>query len=206
MKVNAKNLLKTIWLSLSTIRLIPHILFLQVHPRRQIIILDLDRWSNIRLGKQPGEAYSRVGAFVYLMTYYPEYRSLFYHRIGWAGRALHVFCKPLSSLYIYTQDIGPGLFIQHGFATGIGAKKIGRNCWINQQVTLGYSNDTECPTIGDNVFIHAGAIVIGNVKIGDNSVVGANSLVLQDIPENCSVLGVPATYLVPRKDRTSPIT
>ena len=103
----------------------------------------------------------------------------------------------MPTLYIYTKDIGPGLFIQHGFATIISAEKIGRNCWINQQVTIGYLNDTDTPTLGNNVVIHAGAKVLGRLRIGDNCTVGANAVVVKDIPENCTVVGVPA-YIVRR--------
>jgi len=110
---------------------------------------------------------------------------------------LYPLCPPMPTLYIYTKDIGPGLFIQHGFATIISAEKIGRNCWINQQVTIGFSNDTDCPIIGDNVIIYAGAKVLGNVRVGDNSIVGANAVVIKDVPENCTVVGVPA-YIVRR--------
>jgi serine O-acetyltransferase len=78
-------------------------------------------------------------------------------------------CRPINTVFIYTNTIGPGLFIQHGFSTIISAKSIGKDCWINQQVTIGYSNVTDCPTIGDNVTIHAGAKVIGKVTIGNNA-------------------------------------
>jgi serine O-acetyltransferase len=103
----------------------------------------------------------------------------------------------MPTLYIHTKDIGPGLFIQHGFATIISAEKIGRNCWINQQVTIGYLNDTDTPTLGNNVTIHAEAKILGNVRVGDNSRVGANAVVVKDVPESCTVVGVPA-YVVRR--------
>lgn len=131
------------------------------------------------------------------MTFYPEYRSLFYYRLGWIGKILYLLCRPMPTLYIRTKDIGPGLFIQHGFATIISARKIGRNCWINQQVTIGYLNDTDTPTLGNNVFVHAGAKVIGSVRVGDNSIVGANAVVMKDVPDSCTVVGVPA-YIVRR--------
>jgi serine O-acetyltransferase len=101
----------------------------------------------------------------------------------------------MPSLYIYTADIGPGLFIQHGFATIISARKVGRNCSINQQVTIGYTNDDDCPTIGDNVIINAGAKVLGDIVVGNNSILGANAVVVKNVPENCTVVGVPA-YIV----------
>ena len=69
------------------------------------------------------------------------------------------------ALHIHTPKIGPGLFIQHGFATIIAAKSIGANSWINQNVTIGYTNKADHPAIGNNVMICAGAIIIGNVSI-----------------------------------------
>jgi len=196
--MNAKSIAKKIRLSLSAVRLIPHILFTKYHSSRECIELDIERWSNcLNLGNSHDKAYSPVYTFIQLMTFHPEYRSLFYHRLGWVGKILYPLCRPMSTLYIYTRDIGSGLFIHHGFATIISAKKIGRNCWINQQVTIGFSNDTDCPTLGDNVIVYAGAKILGNVRIGDNSIVGANAVVVRDVPQNCTVVGVPA-YIVRR--------
>ena len=196
--MNAKSIALKIRLLLSSIRLIPHIFFMKYHPSRECIELDIERWSScLNLGKRPDTAFGTIWSFIQLMTFHPEYRNLFYHRLGWIGKMLYPLCRPMPTLYIYTKDIGPGLFIQHGFATIISAEKIGQNCWINQQVTIGFSNDTDCPTIGDNVIIYAGAKVLGNVRIGDNSIVGANAVVVKDVPENCTVVGVPA-YIVRR--------
>ena len=103
----------------------------------------------------------------------------------------------MNTLFLRADHIGPGLFIQHGFSTTIGAKSVGKDCWINQQVTIGYSNDSDSPTIKDNVVIYAGAKVIGNVTVGNNSIVGANAVVIKNIPDNCTVFPVPA-YVVKR--------
>ena len=200
--MNAKNIALNFRLFLSAIRLIPHIVLMRHHPKREIIGLDIERWSIERksclvMSKNHGNAWESIFTFIQLMTYYPEYRSLFYHRLGWIGKLFHPICRPMSTLYIYTEDIGPGLFIQHGFATIIAAEKIGSNCWINQQVTIGFSNDTDCPTIGDNVFIYAGAKVLGKVTVGNNSIVGANSVVVENIPENCTAFGVPSRIFCP---------
>lgn len=196
--MNAKSIAKKILLSFSVIRLIPHIFLLKYHPSRECIELDLDRWLIcLNIGKRTETKFGAIGSFIELMTFHPEYRSLFYHRLGWVGKMLYPLCPPMPTLYIYTKDIGPGLFIQHGFATIISAQKIGRNCWINQQVTIGFSNDTDCPIIGDNVIIYAGAKVLGNVRVGDNSIVGANAVVVKDVQENSTVVGVPA-YVVRR--------
>ena len=101
----------------------------------------------------------------------------------------------MDTLYITTNEIGPRLFIQHGFATIISAKSIGSDCWINQQVTIGYTFDTVPPVIGNGVRISAGAKVVGDIIVGDNSIVAANAAVVKDVPENAIVGGVPARII-----------
>lgn len=184
--------MKKLLIILSAIRLLPHYILFNCHKNKKIIQYDIARWlkitnsgSNIQFG------------FITLMTIYPEYRNLFYKRIGSIYLMVNWLCPKMNTLFIATNDIGPGLFIQHGFATIIAAKSIGRDCWINQQVTIGYSNKTDSPEIGDNVIINAGVKVIGKVKMGDNSHAGANAVVVKNVPENCTVVGVPA-YIIRR--------
>ena len=86
----------------------------------------------------------------------------------------------METLYINTPEIGPRLFIQHGFATNISALKIESDCWINQQVTIGvFFCIKNLPTIGNGVRISAGAKVIGNIKIEDNVIIAANAAVVK---------------------------
>lgn len=68
----------------------------------------------------------------------------------------------------------------------------GRDCWINQQVTIGYHNRTDAPVLGDNVRVHAGAKVIGAVRVGDHAIIGANAVVVKDVPADATVVGAPA--------------
>jgi serine O-acetyltransferase len=185
---------KTLVLIISTLRLIPHWIVYNSHKQKNIITYDIKRWLKCcGLEKKYGV---QIG-FLYLMTFFQEYRNLYYKRIGFLKIILRYICRPMNILFIHTNTIGPGLFIQHGFSTIISAKSIGKDCWINQQVTIGYSNATDCPIIEDNVTINAGAKVIGKVTIGNNSRVGANAVVVKDVPENCTVVGVPA-YIVRR--------
>lgn len=73
---------------------------------------------------------------------------------------------------------------------------IGKHCMIGQGVTIGgKSGWYEVPVIGDNVHIHAGARIIGPVRIGDNVEIGANCVVVKDVPSNCVVAGIPARIL-----------
>lgn len=69
--------------------------------------------------------------------------------------------------------------------------KIGDNCLIHQNVTLGDKNGGR-PTIGDNCVIYAGAKILGDIHIGNNSIIGANAVVLKSCPENSTLLGIPA--------------
>ncbi len=112
---------------------------------------------------------------------------------GWlSGEILRRIYRPLPTLSIHTRDIGSGLFIQHGYCTIIAAKRIGNNAWINQGVTIGYTNDTDTPIIGNNVIIAAGAKVLGNITVEDNVKIGANAVVVKNVPRNTTVVGIPA--------------
>lgn len=177
---------------LSIIRLAPHWIFFNFHKNKNVIKYDISRWQQIL-----GEKKNIQLGFLKLMTFHPAFRNLFYFRIGYLSHLLNILCPRMSTLFIHTKTIGPGLFIQHGFATTIGAKSLGKDCWINQQVTIGFSNSTDQPIIQDNVVINAGAKVIGNVIIGENSKVGANAVVVKNVPANCTVVGVPA-FIVKR--------
>ena len=102
--------------------------------------------------------------------------------------------KPLDSLYLNTREIGGGFFIQHGFSTIVAAKKIGKNCRVNQQVTIGYKLK-DAPVLEDNVSVTVGAIVLGNITMHRNSIAAAGAVVTSDVPENAIVGGVPAKVI-----------
>lgn len=97
-----------------------------------------------------------------------------------------------SILISMNAKIGENLKFDHfmGIVIGEGVV-IGDNCKIYQQVTLGQKGG-EYPVVGDNVVIYAGAKVIGGVKIGNNALIGANAVVLHDVPDNSIAVGVPA--------------
>ncbi len=92
--------------------------------------------------------------------------------------------------------IGKGLFIDHGSGVVIGeTAEIGDNCTLYQGVTLGGTGkDTgkRHPTLGNNVMVGAGAKVLGPFKIGDNSKIAANAVVLKEVPEDSTAVGIPA--------------
>jgi serine O-acetyltransferase len=178
--------------ALSALRLIPHmILLLRTHDEHYIRA-DMKRWAAIWGLDEPSGSTQWVALLAHLMTFAKEFRNVFYLRLGMKAKVFYWLCPPLSTLELHSSDIGPGLFIQHGGSTIVSAQRIGKNCWINQQVTIGFSNDGDQPIIGDNVKIFAGAKVVGKARIGDNVTVGVNSVVMGKVPSNVTVLGVPA--------------
>lgn len=98
--------------------------------------------------------------------------------------------------------IGGGLFLPHTVGTVLGAEKIGENVTVLQGVTLGTAEPDNGftaslrPVIGNHVVLGAGAKVIGRVTIGDYAKVGANAVVLQDVPPHAIAVGVPARIIL----------
>lgn len=104
--------------------------------------------------------------------------------------------------------IGKGLFIDHGTGVVIGeTAEIGENCTIYQGVTLGGTgkdHGKRHPTLGNNVMVGAGAKVLGPFKVGDNSRIAAGAVVLDEVPENSTAVGVPARVVkrgIKREDK-----
>ena len=109
---------------------------------------------------------------------------------------VNTICLMLTGIHIHREsDIGPGLVVHNCSCIFILATRIGHSCSVNQGVSVASVRGTGWPTIGDNVYLGAGCKVMGGVTIGDNVVVSANSLVVADIPSNCTVLGVPARII-----------
>lgn len=107
-------------------------------------------------------------------------------------------------------QIGKGLFIDHGHGVIIGETAIvGDNVTLYQGVTLGGTGKEQGkrhPTVCDNVMISAGAKVLGSFTVGENSKIGAGAVVLREVPQNCTVVGVPGIVVkqdnkrIPRED------
>ena len=135
----------------------------------------------------------------------PGVHAIWIHRVahwfwraGWklTGRWLSHVGRFLTGIEIHPAAVlGPGLFIDHGMGIVIGeTAEIGENVSILQGVTLGGTSakrEKRHPTIGDNVTIGAGAAVLGGFTIGAGSRIGAGSVVVREVPENCVVVGVP---------------
>lgn len=136
---------------------------------------------------------------------YPGLHALILHRIAhklryWGipviPRMISYVSRIITGIEIHPgARIGRKFFIDHGMGVVIGETTyIGDNVLIYQGVTLGGTgkeHGKRHPTLGDNVIVGAGAKILGNLKIGTNSRIGAGSVVIEDVPENSTVVGIP---------------
>ncbi len=148
---------------------------------------------------------------------YPGLHAIWLHRLAHYfykknlilfPRLLNTFSRFLTGIDIHPgAALGPGLFIDHGMGVVIGeTTEIGSNVTLYQGVTLGGTGKEKGkrhPTIGNNVVISSGAKVLGSFKVGDNSKIGSGSVVLQEVPPNSVVVGVPGRIVTKNGMRIS---
>ncbi len=109
---------------------------------------------------------------------------------------LDVFCAAITGIKIHPEsEIGPGLVVHTFSCIHVLVKRMGHSCTINQGVSLANVRGSGRPTIGDNCYFGAGCKVMGGIIIGSNVVVAANSVVISDVPDSCTVMGVPARII-----------
>ena len=144
---------------------------------------------------------------------YPGVKAVFFHQISnffykagfdLVARIISQTVRFFTGIEIHPgAKIGKNLFIDHGMGVVIGeTSEIGNNVTIYHAVTLGGSSpsiDSERqrhekrhPTIGDDVVIGSGAQIIGPIKVGNNSRIAANAVVVKDVPDNATMVGIPA--------------
>jgi serine O-acetyltransferase len=136
---------------------------------------------------------------------YPGFHALFFHRFShwfyekklfFIARLIAQTSRFFTGIDIHPRAvIGKGLFIDHGTGVVIGeTAEVGDNCTIYHGVTLGGTGKDKGkrhPTIGDNVLLSAGAKILGPFTVGNNSRIGANAVVLNEVEPNTTVIGVP---------------
>ena len=125
---------------------------------------------------------------------------LWNHGLKSLARISSQFTRFMTGVEIHPgAQIGRRFFIDHAMGVVIGETTIvGDNCVLYQGVTLGGTgNETgkRHPTLGNNVTVGTGAKVLGNIRIGNNVKIGGNSVVVKDVPDNCTVVGVPGRII-----------
>ncbi len=144
-----------------------------------------------------------------VLTCYPGLHAIWMHRIAhalwrrgwrWAGRAISHLARWLTGIEIHPgARIGRRFFIDHGMGVVIGeTAEIGDDVTLYHGVTLGgttWEPVKRHPTLEDGVIVGAGAKVLGAITIGEQSRIGANSVVLRDVPAHSTVVGIPGTVI-----------
>jgi serine O-acetyltransferase len=145
-----------------------------------------------------------VGSLEILATW-AGVQALLAHRVASAlyraqvpllPRLISAIARSLTGIEIHpAAEIGPGLFIDHGMGVVIGeTAEIGADVTIYQGVTLGgtgFATGKRHPTVEDNVTIGSGSKLLGPIRVGHGSKIGANTVVIHDVPPNCTVVGNP---------------
>jgi serine O-acetyltransferase len=180
----------------------PAIAILLGSPAASIVWEDACAWERPLGPRAIGSEDGKLMWLTYLFAKHREFRSLAYYRLSQCGQAwailamvLRAIYRPQVALTIDCPSVGPGLFIEHGYATTITAQKLGAGCWINQNVTIGNGSRPGRPVLGDGVYVRTGAVVLGPVTVGDRAHIGANSVVTRDVPAGAIVAGVPARVI-----------
>jgi serine O-acetyltransferase len=136
---------------------------------------------------------------------YPGFHALLFYRLGhffWTrklfflGRLVSHFGRFFTGIEIHPGAvIGRRFFIDHGMGVVIGeTTEIGDDCTLYHGVTLGgtsWAKEKRHPTLGNNVIVGAGAKILGPFRVGDHSKIGSNSVVVKEVPDNTTVVGVP---------------
>lgn len=182
-------LLKILWILLTLIIL-------------KILLISLFFYKEIRAARVKDPA---AKSFLEVLLLYQGLHALIFHRIAhffykirlfFIARMISQLSRHLTGIEIHPgAQIGKDFFIDHGMGVVIGETAIvGDNVLLYQGVTLGgtgIEKGKRHPTIGNNVVIGTGAKVLGNITVGDNSYIGANAVVIKDVPPNSTVVGVP---------------
>lgn len=183
--------MKNVFFMLSCLRFLPHIVTYCLLKDR--VTQDLDAW--IAAIDDTRNNRSRLKAYCWLLANLMEYRSLLYFRLGRLGSVLKLFAKPMPTCFFetFSRNVGGGLVVHHGHSMRLAADLVGKNLQVWHMVTIGKARPGgKRPVIGDNVRVFTGSVVLGNITIGNNVTIGANSVVLKSVPDNCVVVGNPA--------------
>jgi serine O-acetyltransferase len=177
-------------------------------PSAAVLDRDARRLHQSRLDLELPEALTTAQALDALAR--REFRSVLYLRLEHDGGTWALLALVLRRIWggqvaleISCDDVGPGLYVSHGFATIAIAGRIGTDCLLSQQVTIGFTDKGGPPTLGDRVRVGAGAMVLGPIHVGDDAVIGAGAVVVDDVPAGAVVAGVPARVLERAEDRFS---
>ena len=177
--------MKKLFVFLNLIRLWPHVLCYACSKNKKHIAADVEAYN----------ANYKHGSLLWFLTFDKSFRTLFYHRLGGISNLISWLAPGQVTLTIpKTTKVGDGVLLFHSYGTILNAREIGEGCRIVCNITLG-DKKGKTPIIGKHVEILPGAVIAGDVTIGDNCVIGPNAVVFKSVPTNCVVVGNPAYIL-----------
>jgi len=139
----------------------------------------------------------RLLASIHAFQHHRARRGPWHALMRKVARARHLFWSIVTQSDIEPRaTLGRRLMLPHPNGVVIHEDAIvGDDCMIMQQVTIGMIGEGEVPTLGNNIYVGAGAKIIGKVTVGDGARIGANAVVTQDVPAGCTAVGVPAKLI-----------
>ncbi|BDI28730.1 hypothetical protein CCAX7_007810 [Capsulimonas corticalis] len=174
----------------------------------QLMVSDVSAWLRIWKPKRSPDQPPTAGEIWHFWWNYCGLRATWIYRVSHAisrkripvlpgifsrmNLVLHGFDMPASV------PVGPGMYVPHPVGITVMANRIGENVTLVGAITIGMRHKPIFPTIGNNVFIGVGARVLGNIRIGDGASIGANAVVLTDVPPGATAVGIPAKIKLPQ--------
>lgn len=181
---------------------------------RELIAMDITAFNNHIKRKEhlqeyktkPEDKILKRVELMWLLKNIKEFRNVWFWRMGATLSKLHCvtilnfFMPPMKNLFFSSPAslCGGGVYVEHGYSTVIRCERFGEWFSVNQNVTIGGNSKGGIPKIGNNVSVFTGAVVIGDINIGDNVKIGANATIVKNIPSNCTV--VPSQSIIVKKD------
>lgn len=190
--MSLKEVVKIAFCGIMHIFLFPHLLFYHLSKSKSLVDADI-----AVMCKRRNIVYQHSIALVYILLKDKYYRTIFYNRVGSISKLFNWYLPKAKDFFPCT-NIGGGVYPAHPYATILNAKSIGDNFAFRQCTTIGNKRDgenTNGPTIGDNVTLGANVCVIGDITIGNNVTIGAGAVVVKDVPDNVVVAGNPAKII-----------
>ncbi|MFN8234485.1 MAG: hypothetical protein U0V56_13815 [Actinomycetota bacterium] len=175
---------------------------------RALVQSDVEVWAEHFAYRKPGERV-RIRTAIRLGLVYAGLRAAIVHRLAYASHRAGIRIVPmiLTNLNVswHGLDIPPNIeigrrfFVPHPVGTVVTAQHIGDGVTLVSNVTIGMRKGSGFPVLGNDVYVGAGARILGDITIGDRAQIGANAVVLKSMPPDHVAVGVPATIRPARK-------